>query len=138
MVKTLTKSVYDDYRLMDRIFFFFYSIVCLTIYFVFSTAVLPRSPGVVYNHLLLRRETKIPRVAFFSFRIGIWDLFLCIGDQNHIYTYSLWEVVDHSRSTMHYTCLIIIHDPDLRPGPESNQGPLDKRMSALPCIELTL
>ena len=42
-----------------------------------------------------------------------------------LYTYSLWEVVDHSRSKMHETCLIIIHDPGMRPGPESNQGPLD-------------
>ena len=32
------------------------------------------------------------------------------------YTHSLWEVVDHSRSKMHETCLIIIHDPGMRPG----------------------
>ena len=38
-------------------------------------AVLAQSPGVVYNHLLLRRETRIPGIAPFSFRIGIWDLF---------------------------------------------------------------
>ena len=24
---------------------------------------------------------------------------------------------------MHETCLIIIHDPGMRPGPESNRGP---------------
>ena len=41
-----------------------------------------------------------------------------------LYTHSLWEVVDHSRSKMHYTCIIIIHDPGMRPGPESNRGPL--------------
>ena len=27
-----------------------------------------------------------------------------------LYTHSLWEVVDHSRSKMHATCLIIIHN----------------------------
>ena len=43
---------------------------------MFSIAVLPHSPGVVYYHLLLRRETRIPGVAPFSFRIGFWDLFV--------------------------------------------------------------
>ena len=54
---------------------FFSLIVCFTSYFVLSKAVLPHSPGVVYYHLLLRRETRIPGVAPFSFRIGIGDLF---------------------------------------------------------------
>ena len=49
-------------------------IVCFTRNFVSSMAVLPHSPGVVYHHLLLRRETRIPRVAPSSFQIGIWDL----------------------------------------------------------------
>ena len=44
-------------------FFFFFLIVCFTSYFVFSITVLPHSPGVVYYHLLLRRETRIPGVA---------------------------------------------------------------------------
>ena len=35
-----------------------------------------------------------------------------------LYTHSLWEVVDHSRRKVHETCLIIIHDPGMRPGPE--------------------
>ena len=39
--------------------FFLFLIVCFTSYFVFSIAVLPHSPGVVYYHLLLRRETRI-------------------------------------------------------------------------------
>ena len=56
--------------------FCFFLIVCFTSYFVFSIAVLPHSPGVVYYHLLLRRETRIPGVAPFSFRIGLWDLFV--------------------------------------------------------------
>ena len=34
--------------------FFFFLIVCFTSYFVFSIAVLPHSPGVVYYHLMLR------------------------------------------------------------------------------------
>ena len=46
-------------------------IVCFTTYFVLSIAVLAHSPGVVYYHLLLRRETRIPGVSPFSFRIGI-------------------------------------------------------------------
>ena len=35
-------------------------IVCFTSCFMFSKAVLPLSPEVVYFHLLLRRETRIP------------------------------------------------------------------------------
>ena len=58
-------------------------ILCFTSYFVFSIAVLPHSPGVVYYHLLLRRETRIPGVAPFSFRIGIWDLFVHRGQKSY-------------------------------------------------------
>ena len=80
---------------------------------MFSIAVLPHSPGVVYYHLLLRRETRIPGVAPFSFRIGIWDLFVHRGQKSHtpLAFGKLWT--------------IIIHDPGMRPGLESNQGPLD-------------
>ena len=53
--------------------------VCFTSYFVFSIAVLPHSPGVVYYHLLLRREIGTPGVAPFSFRRGIWDIFVHRG-----------------------------------------------------------
>ena len=53
--------------------------ICFTNYFVFSIVC-----GVVYYHLLLRRETRIPRVAPYYFRIGIWIL-LCIGDRNPIH-----------------------------------------------------
>ena len=56
-------------------FFFFFLIVCFTSYFMFCIEVLPHCPGVVNYHLLLRQETRIPGVAPFSFRIGIWDLF---------------------------------------------------------------
>ena len=55
--------------------------VCFTSFFVFHIADLPHSPGVVYYHLLLRRETRIPGVAPFSFRIGIWDLFVHRGQK---------------------------------------------------------
>ena len=65
------------------VFFCFFLIVCFTSYFVFSIAVLPHSPGVVYYHLLLRRETRIPGVAPFSFRIGIWDLFVHRGQKSY-------------------------------------------------------
>ena len=65
------------------IIFLIILIVCFTSYFVFSCiAVLPHSPGVVYYHLLLRRETRIPGVAPFSFRIGIWDLFVHRGQKS--------------------------------------------------------
>ena len=63
--------------------FFSFLIVCFTSYFVFSIAVFPHSPGVVYYHLLLRRETRIPGVAPFSFRIGIWDLSVHIGQKSY-------------------------------------------------------
>ena len=79
-----------DYYVMyrQRVFFLFFLfvcflIVCFTSYFVFSIAVLPHSPGVVYYHLLLRRETRIPGVAPFSFRIGIWDLFVHRGQKSY-------------------------------------------------------
>ena len=61
----------------------FFLIVCFTSYFVFSIAVLRHSPGVVYYHLLLRRETRIPGVAPFSVRIGIWDLFVHRGQKSY-------------------------------------------------------
>ena len=67
----------------ETFFLQFFFIVCFTSYFVFSIAVLPHSPGVVYYHLLLRRETRIPGVAPFSFRIGIWDLFVHRGQKSY-------------------------------------------------------
>ena len=84
-------------------------------------AVLPHGPGVVYYHLLLRRETRIPGVLFSNRNLGSF----CALGTEILYTHSLWEVVDHSRSKMHETCLIIIHDPGMRLGPESNRGPMD-------------
>ena len=52
------------------IYVFLILIVCFTNYFVFSIAVHPHSPGVVYYHLLLRLETMIPGVAPFSFNMN--------------------------------------------------------------------
>ena len=61
-------------------------LVCFTSYFVFSIAVLPHSPGVMYYHLLLRCETRIPGVAPCSFQIRLWDLFgHIIVDRNPIH-----------------------------------------------------
>ena len=78
--------------------FFFFLIVCFTSYFVFSIAVLQHSLGVVYYHLLLRRETRIPGVAPFSFRIGIWDLFRHRGQKSYTPTAfgKLWIVREWS------------------------------------------
>ena len=49
----------------------------------------------------------------------------CAYGTEILYSHSLWEVVDHSRSKMHETCLIIIHDPAMRLGPEYTWGTLD-------------
>ena len=76
-------GVAEHLNTMSSWFFWFFLIVCFTSYFVFSIAVLPHSPGVVYYHLLLRRETRIPGVAPFSFRIGIWDLFVHRGHKSY-------------------------------------------------------
>ena len=92
---------------------------------MFSIAVLPHSPGVVYFYLSLRQDTRFPGVASFSLRIVIRDLFVYIREQKSHTAYSLWKVVDHSRSRMHYTCLVIIHDPRMRPNPGLNWGPSD-------------
>ena len=65
------------------IYIFFFLFVYFTRYLVFRIAVLPHRPGVVYYHLLLRRETRIPGVAPFSLRIGIWDLFVHRGQKSY-------------------------------------------------------
>ena len=80
IIKSL-KDVKHSLSMLPSIFFFL--IVCFTSYFVFSIAVLPHSPGVVYYHLLLRRETRIPGVAPFSFPIGIWDHFVHRGQESY-------------------------------------------------------
>ena len=44
----------EGYAIYGKCRFFSFLIVCFTRYLVFSIAVLPHSPGVVYYHLLLR------------------------------------------------------------------------------------
>ena len=66
-----------------ELYIYFFLLVCFTSYFVFSIAVLPHSPGVVYYHLLLRRETRIPGAAPFSLQIGIWDIFVHRGQKSY-------------------------------------------------------
>ena len=70
----------------------------------------------VLFHLLLRWETRIPGVAPFSFRIGIWDLYVHRGQKSYTPTAfgKLW-------TTPHFTCLIIIQfryetGPGTKPG----------------------
>ena len=96
---------------------------------MFSIAVLPHSPGVIYYHLSLRQETRFPRFAPFSFQMGIWDLFFHRGQKSHTPTAfgKLW-------TTPGVRCIIHASsycDPGMRPIQDSNQGPLDQRMTAL-------
>ena len=81
--KKYLSVIYACGKFIIYFIFFFSLIVCFISYFVFSIAVLPDSPGVVYYHLLLRWETRISGVAPFSFRIGIWDLFVHRGQKSY-------------------------------------------------------
>ena len=81
IIFALCRTLVVHYMISD--FFCCFLIVCFTSYFMFSIAVLPHGPGIVYYHLLLRRETRIPGVAPFSFRIGIWDLFVNRGQESY-------------------------------------------------------
>ena len=82
-----------------------------------------QSRGGVLPSISETRDQKFPGLppSLFELESGI---FLCKGDINLIHPQPV-EVVDHSRSKMHETCLIIIHDPSLRLGSESNWGPLN-------------
>ena len=71
-------------------YFFSFFFVCFTSYFVFSIAVLRHSPGVVYYLLFSNRNL---------------GSFCALGTEI-LYTHSLWEVVDHSRSKMHGTLVL--------------------------------
>ena len=114
---------YTEYALLLA-YLLFFVIVCFTSYIVFRIAVLPHSPGVVYYHLFLRQETRIPRVAPFSFRIGIWDLFVHRGQKSYTPT-AFWQLWITPGVRCIKSCIIIIHKPSMRPGLETNQGPLD-------------
>ena len=94
------------------VFFIFFIIVCFTSNCVFSIAVFPHSPGVVDYHLLLRRETRIPGVAPLSFRIGIWDLFVHMGQKSYTPTAfeKLWTIprvrcMNHASSLSMIICV---------------------------------
>ena len=54
---------------MEFFFIFFFYFVCLTGYFVFSIAVLPHSPGVVYFHLILLRLSWDFPCSFFNINL---------------------------------------------------------------------
>ena len=77
-------SMYMMYVICVHVYniLYIFLIVCFTSYFVFSIAVLPHSHRVVYYHLL-RQEIRVPRVAPFYFRIGIWDLFVPRGQKSY-------------------------------------------------------
>ena len=49
----------------------------------------------------------------------------CAQGTEILYTRSLRQVLDHSRSKTHETCLIIMHDPGMRSGLELNRVSLD-------------
>ena len=94
-------------------FFLFFLMVCFTSYFVFCIAVLPHSPGmgsVLQSVVETRDQNSRGCPLLFSNRnLGSF----CAQGTEILYTHKLWEVVDHSRSKMHETCLIIIHDPGM-------------------------
>ena len=85
-----------------------------------SIAVLTHSPGVVYYHLLLRQETRIPGVAPFSFRIGIWDLFVHRGQTSYTPTAfgKLWTApgVRCMKHAHHNPCPRYETGPGIKPG----------------------
>ena len=83
---------------------------------MFCISVLPHGPGVVYYYLLLRRGTKIPGVTPFSFRIGIWDLF--VHREMKSYTVTTFGKLWTTPGVGCMKQLIIIHDPGMRPGLE--------------------
>ena len=74
--------------------------------------------------VLLRLKTRILGVVPFSFSNRNLGSFCAWGTET-LYTHSLWEVVDHSESKMHNTCLIIMHDLSMRTGLEANWEPKD-------------
>ena len=84
-------------------FFFFFLILCFTSYFMFSIAVLPHIPGVVYYHASIvemsDQNSRGCPLLFSNRNLGCF----CVWGPEILYTHSLWEVVDHSKSKMHET-----------------------------------
>ena len=73
------------------LYLFIFSIVCFTSYFMFSIAVLPHSPGVVYYHLLFSQGCPL---LFSNRNLGSF----CAKGTEILTTHSIWEVVDHFMS----------------------------------------
>ena len=74
------------------------------ILYLFILYVLPgvqQSPGIVYCHLQVRDHFSRSCPLLFS------GSFLCVFGTEDLYTHSLWEVVEYSRSKMHETRLIM-------------------------------
>ena len=70
----------------------------------------------MHYHLLLRQEFQGCPLLFLNKTLGS---FLCIGDRNPIHS----KLLGSGRRLEE--CLIIIHDPGMQLGPESNREPLD-------------
>ena len=106
---------YDQYVLIE----------CFTSYFMFILAVLSHSPGVVYYHLFLRRETRIPGVAPILFLNR--NLFVHRGQKSYTPTAfgKLWTTPG-VKMLMHYTCLIITLNPLYKTGPRRNTSRANK------------
>ena len=85
---------------------------------MFSIAVLAHSPGVAYYYLLMRRKTRIPRVAPFSFHS--WDLFEHRGQKSYTPTAfgKLWTTPG-VRYTIHASSKSMTPAYKTRPGIES-------------------
>ena len=73
-------NLFTSFNCFIFIYFFFncmfYQLLCVPLSSSYS-------PGVMYYHLLLRRETRISGVAPFSFRIGILDLIVHRGQKSY-------------------------------------------------------
>ena len=103
---------------MDQLFFFncmFYQLLCVQ-----HSCSSTQSWGSVLPSIVeMRNQNSRGCPLLFSNRnLGSF----CAQGTEMLYTHSLWEVVDHSRSKMHETCLIIIHETGMRPGPGIEPG----------------
>ena len=102
----------------DSYFFFFFNCMFYQLLHVQHSWSSTQSWGSVLPSIVETRDrnSRGYPLLFSNRNLGSF----CAQGTEILYTHSFWEVVDHSRSKMHETCLIIIHDPGMRPGPESN------------------
>ena len=70
---TFTQCILSAIRFNDEHIYLFFVCMFYQLLHVHHSCSSTQSWGIEYYHLLLRRETRIPGVAPFSFRIGIWD-----------------------------------------------------------------